>query len=364
MTTGQEPFPTDLCRQIGIMAGKFENNVEERKDEDWYRKKVYIYATALAQYFRFDSKTKTSPKFYVQDDPKYIWASPSTYPNYLAKDPFDSRAVGLSFDSNWYDYVFDGHVQDTDAYWVDFANAYLGGGAFTNGFVQEETMCCETPDLANLAAWQDKDAHGDWRSHLMTRTPVSKEDLAAVGCGDPTPIVIKGLHRVLNLNAEANFKHAGLENKSFEEIRAIVNKGVFPGAAWETFNLIAAAAPNLNTAPKHGAKDEATVVDLFNTFVAMFALAQKQSAAGKKIVVNTGPIGCGNFGNDDVVVYVLQALAAEHVSLKDNEFALKFWAVDTKHVSTTNKLIEDITNKQPKSLLHLVKECVSAFSHL
>jgi len=111
MTTGQEPFPTDLCRQIGIMAGKFENNVEERKDEDWYRKKVYIYATALAQYFRFDSKTKTSPKFYVQDDPKYIWASPSTYPNYLAKDSFDSRAVGLSFDSNWYDYVFDGHVQ-------------------------------------------------------------------------------------------------------------------------------------------------------------------------------------------------------------------------------------------------------------
>jgi hypothetical protein len=47
---------------------------------------------------------------------------------------------------------------------------------------------------------------------LMTRTPVSKDkNLAAIGCGDPTPIVIKGLHRVLNLNAQVNFSHAGLE---------------------------------------------------------------------------------------------------------------------------------------------------------
>lgn len=360
--TGPEPFPTDLCRQIGIMAGKYENNVEERKDKDWYRKKVYIYATALAQYSRFASNTKSVAKFYVQDDSKYTWTSPSTYPSYLAKDFFDPKTVDLSFDSKWYDYFFDGDLKKTDAYWVDFANAYLGGGAFTSGFVQEETMCCETPDLANLAAWQDKDAQGTWRSHLMTRTPVSgKEDLAAVGCGDPTPILIKGLHRVLNLNAKDNFSHAGLEDKTFEEVRTIVNKGVFSGSAWETFNLIAAAAPNLNTAPKHGPKDEATIVDLFNTFVAMFELAQKQSAGGKNIVVNTGPIGCGKFGNDDVVVYVLQALAAEHVSQNNDEFALKFWAVDTVHVPTVKKLVQEITNKHPKTLLDLVKECVKAF---
>jgi Poly (ADP-ribose) glycohydrolase (PARG) len=170
---------------MGIMASKYANNVGERADNDWYRKKVYIYATALAQYSRIDWKTKSIAKFYVQDDPKYKWTPPSTYPSYLAKDLFRSKAVGLSFDWNWYDYVFEGDPQRTDAYWVDFANAYLGGGAFTNGFVQEETMCCETPDLANLAAWQDKDAQGSWRSHLMTRTPVSKEDLAGVGCGDP-----------------------------------------------------------------------------------------------------------------------------------------------------------------------------------
>jgi hypothetical protein len=222
-------------------------------------------------------------------------------------------------------------------------------------------MCCETPDLANLAAWQDKDAHGDWNSHLVTRTPVSKEKVAAVGCGDPTPIVIKGLHRVLNLDAKLNFSHATFEDKSFEQIRTIVNKGVFPDSPSETFNVIAAAAPNLKTAPTHGAKDEATVVDLFNTFVAMFAWAQKQSAVGKSIVVNTGPIGCGDFGNDRVVVYVLQSLAAQHVSLKDDEFALKFWGADSVEVATARKLVQNITNKQPKTLLDLVKECVKAF---
>jgi hypothetical protein len=363
MTAGQEAFPTDLCRQIGIMAGKYENKVEERKDKDWYRKKVYIYATALAQYSRFDSETKTSPYVYVLEDSKYTWTSPSTYPHYLAVDPFGSKKVDLSFDSKWYDYVFRGDVKQTDVYWVDYAFHFLGGGAFTNGFLQEETMCCETPDLANLAAWQEKDAHGDWNSHLMTRrTSVNKEKVAAVGCGDPTPIMIKGLHRVLNLKAKDNFSHgATLEGKSFEEIRTIVNNGVFPGSASETFNVIAAAAPNLNTAPTHGAKDEATVVDLFNTFVAMFALAQKQSAGGKSIVVNTGPIGCGNFGNDRIVVYVLQALAAGLVSLKDKEIALKFWGAEPGEEDTTNKLVHYITNKGPKTLLDMVKECVKAF---
>jgi hypothetical protein len=366
MTTGPELFPTDLCREIGIMAGKYANDVGERGDQDWYRKKVHIYATALAQYARLDRKTaKSAAKFYVEEDSKYKWISPSTYPSYLATDTFKSKTVGLSSDSKWYDYVFKGDVKTTDAYWVDFANAYLGGGAFTSGFVQEETMCCETPDLANLAAWQEKDAQGTWRSHLMTRTSGGKDDLAAVGCGNPTPIVIKGLHRVLNLNAQANFSHAGLQDKSFEEIRTIVDKGVFPGAG-ETFNLIAAAAPDLTKAPKpkDGAKGEATVVDLFNTFVAMFDLAQKQSAGGKSIVVNTGPIGCGAFSNNDIVVYVLQVLAAEHVSLKDDEFALKFWAADAGHVSTARDLVGNIKNNHPKSLLDLVKECVKAFSHL
>jgi Poly (ADP-ribose) glycohydrolase (PARG) len=361
MTTGQEPFPTDLCRQIGIMAGKYENNVEVWKDKDWYRKKVYIYATALAQYSRIDRKTKTSPNFYVQDDAKYKWTPPSKYPSYLATDAFKSKAVDHSSDSNWYDYHFSGDVKQTDVYWVDYANAYLGGGAFTAGFLQEETMCCETPDLANLAAWQDKDAHGDWNSHLTTRTPVSKEKVAAVGCGYPTPIVIKGLHRVLNLNAKRNFSPVKFEDKSFEEIRTIVNNGVFPGSPSETFNVIAAAAPNLKTAPTHGAKEEATVIDLFNTFVAMFALAQKQSAAGKNIVVNTGPIGCGDFGNDHIVVYVLQWLAAGHVSLKDHEVALKFWGADAGQVNTAENLVQKITDSRPNSLLDMVKECVKVF---
>jgi hypothetical protein len=362
MATAQEMFPTDLCRQLGIMGDKYGNKVSERGDEEWYRKKVYIYATALAQYSRIKWNTKSIAKFSVQNDAKYKWASPSTYPSYLATDHFGSKKVGLSSDPKWYDYVFKGDAQTTDAYWVDYANAYLGGGAFLNGFIQEETMCCETPDLANLAAWQDKDAQGDWRSHLMTRTQVGKENLAAVGCGDPTPIVIKGLHRVLDLKAQEHFSHAGLESKSFEEIRTIVDRGVL--STEDAFNVIAAAAPNLDATPKHKPKDEATIVDLLNTFVAMFALAQKQSGAGKSIVVNTGPIGCGNFGNNRIVVYVLQALAAAHVSLKDDEFALKFWGADAAEVSKAKELIDDIKNKKPTTLLDLVKKCVTAFQPL
>ncbi len=350
----QDPFPTDLCRQIGLMAGRYVSETKPpRNDPDWYRKKTYIYSTALAQFARNEWKKLATPKAtFLNDARKYEWDSTKNppYPAYLASEKFERHTVNVSCNPNFYDYADPSGVV---SYWIDFANAWLGGGAFTAGFVQEETMCCETPDLANFAAWQDKDSQGEWRSHLKTRLPPN----AAVGAGNPAPLLIAGAHRVLNLDSQHNF-HGGLESKTFAEVQAIVDKGVLGQA--QTFNVLAAAAPDLTANPKHEPTDEATLVDLFNTFVAMFALARQQ-AGGKPIVVNSGPMGCGAFGNSVQVVFLLQALAAEHVG----DCTLKYWAagqVTTDQVKSDIKTFKDKYFAQGGTLLALLKACREYFS--
>jgi hypothetical protein len=56
--------------------------------------------------------------------------------------------------------------------------------------------------------------------------------------------------------------------------------------------------------------DIKTLDDLFNTFVAGFTLAKNIKP---NVIINTGPIGTGDFDNDPKVIYVLQNLAAQQV---------------------------------------------------
>ncbi len=97
----------------------------------------------------------------------------------------------------------------------------------------------------------------------------------------------------------------------------------------------------------------------------MFAFGPEAVGGGKSIVVNTGPIGCGAFSNDDIVVYVLQALAAGTRFVKRRRIRAEILGRRYRARGRGDQnLVKDIKNARPKTLLDLVKECVKAFSHL
>ena len=93
-----------------------------------------------------------------------------------------------------------------------------------------------------------------------------------------------------------------------------------------------------------------TIKDLYNTFTAGFELAKEVAGTGKRVTINTGPIGAGGFDNNKYVVFVLQWLAAEHIDVD-----LKLWAYSDEDAWTGAKsaridheaIITDFDNVKP-----------------
>ena len=181
---------------------------------------------------------------------------------------------------------------ETTQFWVDFANKTLGGGVVGNGFVQEETMFLETPELANAP--------------YRHRPPSAGRAATACCEGSPTPWIFRGANRVMNMDSGLG-DIVDPANKIQRWMKISVqelNHADHPLHQAELINVLSMAAPLL---PKYGPKAELTTVkDLFNTFVAGFSLAES-AGHGQPIRVHTGPIGAGVFNNDPVVVYVLHA---------------------------------------------------------
>ncbi|MFO1460257.1 MAG: hypothetical protein U1G08_12695 [Verrucomicrobiota bacterium] len=233
---------------------------------------------------------------------------PGTHPAYFDQ-PFEKQKIKrIEHFKEYYDYAPDPDPKVT-AFWVDFANLDLGGGVFTHGFVQEEIMCCEVPELANASALS---------SSLHTRYP-GREVLA----GSPTPIVLMGVHRVVEFFSDRPGHPYGTE-----EFRALdINRPkdylrrLDPAVQ---FNVLAMAAPHLSESTPEQQFGRDTLHDLFNTFVAGFTLADDAAKSEKRYAtINTGKIGSGDFKNNPNVVYVLQGLAAEFVGVN-----LRFWGYE------------------------------------
>jgi hypothetical protein len=200
----------------------------------------------------------------------------------------------------YYDYKNDG-------VWVDFANKDLGGGVFRNGFVQEEIMCLEMPELANAAAQ---------KTQLITRSGSGE----GVMEGSPEPLLFSGVRRVLDIEKDHLYGDKWLKVSEFD---VTCTYSPFLQSHQHVI-VLAMAAPKLKD--KSHQKDLDTIKDLFNTFCAGFELVATDASQKGTVTVNTGPIGCGDFANDKVVVHVLQHLAAEYVGNKSSvQFDVNFW---------------------------------------
>lgn len=186
-------------------------------------------------------------------------------------------------------------------FWVDFSNRYFGGGYFSHGFVQEEIMLAEMPELANVAA---SITLPSGRSGVLTRTLRDQSD--RVKEGSPKPIAFKGIHRVQAIEGVYGNE---INTISPQALKHHV-KRIQPA---QTINILAIAAPKLRNTSEQAHLD--TIEDLFNTCMAGFTLAKNSTNPKKRTRIHTGPFGCGAFHNSSCVVYVVQKLAAMQLGI-------------------------------------------------
>jgi len=268
-------------------------------------------------------------------------------PAYFAK-PFVNHAPGIEATTSYYDYNADPkHGQGNDV-WVDFANKFLGGGVFRDGFVQEEVMFLETPELANAAATKSVD------TRIPNETP-SKIDGPLEG--SPQPWFFGNVTRVTTIDTAA----IGDVTKAS---RDLVDKSSTVHAP-QSFNVVAIAAPKL--ASKADQTNPAVVQDLFNSFMAGFTLARAHASTTQPWI-NTGAIGAGAFNNSRTVVYVLQDLAARQLGVN-----LKWWGysageaamLENSYVGPilTRYAADAAANPAMNTVSHLLSIATDVFNH-
>ena len=285
-------------------------------EKDLRPKKKVVFSEAVKSFEQQKLKSTYTAK-QLPNLADYV-LTPTTKPKYF-KDQFDSQKANICCSStpDYYDYKAISLISHSE-YWVDFANRKLGGGAFANGFVQEEIMVAEMPDLANhIAGTLGRDGR-----HSTLETRYGRHFTgASVKEGSPSPIVFKGVTRVQKVE--------GVYGRALEKVTDIRDhlKSIVP----QRVNIIAMAAPCLKDKAEGANLD--VVEDLFNTAVAGFASSKSAIFdKSKRSLVHTGQLGAGCFNNNARVVYVVQKLAAQHLDVD-----IAFHGYDDK----TARLAED-----------------------
>jgi hypothetical protein len=189
-----------------------------------------------------------------------------------------------------YDPPADGGVE----WHLNFADpelfAFYGSGLFA----QDEMQVAEHPALASL---REALVHGK----LSTRT---------VEDGRPTPILVRGVPRVIKVATEPNASEGrpgGLYGNAFsratpEAVRKAITKIAPPTVS----NIVAVVAP------AHGSGEYTAkqVENILTTAYTGFRAATIESGARTHVTIHTGFWGCGAFGGNRELMVILQFHAA------------------------------------------------------
>lgn len=274
----------------------------------------------------------------LHDQKKY-----TAFPEYFKQEFNSKNAIKFESTPALYDYKMS-EKYDVEDYWADFANASLGGGAFTRGFVQEEIMVHEMPDFAAHIAGNLSSSKPGWCDISIREG--SLKDRNRVGKGSPNPYLLKGLHRVQAVNNKMAYgdKFEALSQKDLID-------STLPLPAPQKVNLIAIAAPKLFSKNSTEQWDPLTLEDNFNTLMAGFSLVKEQ--ATKKPVIHSGRIGCGVFNNDIHAIYLLSYLAAQHLGV---DLVLHGYstAESNKFQLSWNALVPQLVGKPLKDCMAII----------
>jgi hypothetical protein len=182
---------------------------------------------------------------------------------------------------------------------VDYANASLGGGTFSTGWVQEEQMVAFCTDLALLLVGQPvsgtddalKNANLDYITRITRKPNVLS----------PRPKYIK------NIRCSTGTPKGTTFWKNIAEITHTDN----PPA----INILAMAAVNVKSDGQSDYNLE-DIVDLFSNIYRGFELV-KNTNVGKKNVIISGRFGAGAFGHSVYMSAALQILVARIIGIDE-----------------------------------------------
>ena len=251
-------------------------------DKNFVLRKSLLLNYALLNYERLLGTKPSMHAYKLTDAEARVYKTlqgqkPPTYFDTTKLNNLSRPATSVDYATNpggtFYNYNQQLPPQNAAQFWVDFANSTLGGGVFGTGFLQEETMFLETPELANAAAQSPS---------LLTRTGHN----GPLG-GSPTPLIFLGANRVMDIGGKylwMTTKPGGSSDRADENWRKQPINTVLdhdpPLTNAEPINVLSMAAPYLPT--KSDYKDQTTqavVDDLFNTFDAGFTWRQTNSQA-------------------------------------------------------------------------------------
>jgi hypothetical protein len=271
-------------------------------------KKQIVFRSSIHNFHHKVAKSKQTMTAYVWRNPKAIYSD-------LFSQKFRNYSSNISSTQSFLDFEPN---RSSMSFFVDFAARKLGGGWRTSGWVQEEIMFSEIPQLGNYEL-----------GGLFTRTRLGSSRPQK---GYPQPIVFKNAKRMINFNSKCHGVYGGrnLVKATHQEIKNSIETLNSP----QNVNILAISAPRLTD---HNPKSLGVLKDLFQTSYSGFQLVKKLSK-NQSAFIGTGKFGAGAFKNDPIVSNVIQQLSAFHANIND----IKFYGYSSKEQIKANQIVAHI----------------------
>lgn len=331
-------FKADLQKIIDILKANKGDAIAQKKFPV-YEKAMNLFIEKNCKVDLETFRLKNPDLFKIV----YDWKNGgfTSLPSYLNEVFHSQNPLEIETTKGFYDY------QSSDSsyqhVYVDYAHTQLGGGCFRGGFVMEEILVQESPDLAAHLAGHLND---DLRTLILVREG-KEEKRQLVIEGSPNPYLMKKLTRVLNINSSNSYgsKIKKVSQKDLLDSAVPLDKPV-------KMDVIGVAAPRLFNQNTEDQWCEATLLDHTTTLMATFQLVKEQYE--EKQMIHSGKLGCGVFNNDPHAIYLLHSLVAQHMGIKVKLYAFNSLE-DAEYKKSWNEVAPQLVGKT-------LKDCIKTIS--
>lgn len=212
--------------------------------------------------------------------------------------------LAIETDSLTYNYA-DTSDEETQVFWVQFSGTKLFYDCDKDSFSQSDILALEHPLLLSCARFIESLTDKNF-------SPLTKDEK-----GNPTPFVFQNVP----LWIQTSVTH---------------NPADFKVIPYEAKNCILSMRAPVGT----GAYTVRQITVLLSTVLTAFGGAVKSAAELKKknCVIHTGNWGCGNFGNNEELIYLVQMIGASALQVK----RIVFHAPETAAFNRAQKRFESL----------------------